>query len=77
MTLNQVQFAQVVETAKAAANSPRWLSAIDKAAAGIVSGWWIVTELHNSVAITTETGKTYFANGVCQCMDVFTRIIRG
>lgn len=68
MIINQVQFAQVVEAAKAAApNSPRWLAAIDKAAAGIVSGWWIITELADCVAITTETGRTYFANGVCQC----------
>ena len=68
MTLNQVQLAAVVETAKvAASSSPRWLTAIDKAVAGVTSGWWIVTELYNSVVITTETGKTYFVNGHCQC----------
>jgi hypothetical protein len=73
MTLNQAQFAAVVEDAKAAAaNSPRWLQAIDNAVAGVVSGWWIVTELAHSVAITTENGKTYFANGACQC-EAFRR----
>ena len=73
MTLDQSKFNTVVEDAKAAAaNSPRWLAAIDNAVAGVVSGWWIVTELAHSVAITTETGKTYFANGSCQC-EAFRR----
>jgi hypothetical protein len=67
MTINQAQFAAVAEIAKAKTADRRWLSAIDKAVAGVVSGWWIVTELANCVAITTETGKTYFSNGVCQC----------
>ena len=68
MIFDSTKFAAIVETAKAsAANSPRWLAAIDKAVAGVTSGWWIVTELYNSVVITTETGKTYFVNGHCQC----------
>ena len=67
MTLNQAQFSKIVETAKSKTSDKRWLNAIDKAQAGIISGWWIVTELHDSVAITTESGQTYFANGTCQC----------
>src|SRR5262249_5227898 len=67
MTLNQAQFSKVVEEAKARTNDRRWLSAIDKALAGVVSGWWVITELFDSVAITTESGRTYFANGSCQC----------
>jgi hypothetical protein len=67
MQLNPAQFATIAEIAKAKTTDRRWLSAIDKAVAGVVSGWWIVTELANCVAITTETGKTYFSNGVCQC----------
>jgi len=67
MTINQAKFNQVVADAKSKTSDKRWLSAIDKAQAGIISGWWVVTELHDSVAITTEGGKTYFANGKCQC----------
>jgi hypothetical protein len=65
MTLDQIQ--RAAEIARSRTNDKRWLAAIDKAVAGIVSGWWIVTELANCLAVTTETGKTYFANGVCQC----------
>jgi hypothetical protein len=73
MTLDITKFNAVAEDAKrTASNSPRWVNAIDKAVAGIVPGWVIVTELYDSVAITTETGKTYFANGSCQC-EAFRR----
>lgn len=73
MVLDITKFNAIVEDAKkAAAHSPRWIAAIDNAVAGLVSGWWIVTELHSSVAITTEQGKTYFANGSCQC-EAFRR----
>ena len=67
MTLNIAKFNAVAERAKARTNDRRWINAIDKAVAGVVSGWWLVTELANCLAITTETGQTYFANGVCQC----------
>lgn len=67
MELNQTQFAKVVEAAKLkAAGSARWIAAIDKAASG-VNGGWIVTELHNGIMVTTESGNTYHANGACQC----------
>ena len=65
MTLDITKFNKVVETAKAKTSDKRWQNAIDKAQAGIVSGWWIMTELHDCVAITTESGQTYFANGTC------------
>jgi hypothetical protein len=67
MTLNQSRFNEVAKAAKSKTNDRRWQNAIDSAVAGVVSGWWIVTELANCVAITTEQGKTYFANGACQC----------
>jgi hypothetical protein len=67
MVINPARFNAVVETAKAKTTDRRWINAIDKAVAGVVSGWWLVTELRDCVAITTETGQTYFANGVCQC----------
>jgi hypothetical protein len=55
------------EIAKSRTTDKRWLAAIDKAVAGVESGWWIVTELAHGIAVTTECGKTYFANGACQC----------
>jgi hypothetical protein len=67
MTLNQPKFNEVAKAAKSRTNDKRWRNAIDSAVAGVVSGWWIVTELYDSVVITTETGKTYRVNGVCQC----------
>lgn len=67
MQINIQKFTKIAETAKAKTNNKRWQSAIDKAVAGVVSGWWVITELADCYAITTETGKTYFANGSCQC----------
>jgi len=67
MTLNQAKFAAVVETAKAkAANDPKWIRAIEKAAAGILSGEMIVTTLAHGALVTTANG-TYACNGVCCC----------
>jgi hypothetical protein len=65
--MNIIKIKQAAEIAKARTSDKRWLAAIDKAVAGVESGWWIVTELATCLAITTETGKTYFANGECQC----------
>jgi hypothetical protein len=65
--INIQKFNKVVADAKAKTNNKRWIAAIDKAVAGVESGWWIITELADCVVVTTETGKTYFANGVCQC----------
>jgi hypothetical protein len=67
MTINQDQLTQVAKEAKAKTSDRRWINAIDNAVAGVISGWWIISELYDSVAITTETGQTYFANGRCQC----------
>lgn len=53
------------EIAKARTSDKRWLNAIDRAVEGC--GNWIVTELATCLAVTTESGKTYFSNGVCQC----------
>ncbi|MGH9753272.1 MAG: hypothetical protein ACREA2_10855 [Blastocatellia bacterium] len=65
--MNITQIKQAAEVAKSRTTDKRWLAAINKAVAGVESGWWIVTELANCLAITTESGQTYFANGVCQC----------
>jgi hypothetical protein len=65
MNINKIK--QAAEIAKSRTSDKRWLAAIDKAVAGVESGWWIVTELQSCLAITTECGATYFANGECQC----------
>jgi len=67
MEINIQKFNEVANAAKASINDRRLQAAIDKAVAGVTSGWWVITELSDSVAVTTKTGKTYFANGVCQC----------
>ena len=62
----------MVKGAKAkAAGNKRWTNAIDKAADAITGGKWVITELSHCYAITTESGKTYFANGHCQCEAFF------
>jgi hypothetical protein len=68
---NKAQFNKVVADAKAkAAGNKRWIAAIDKAADALLNGKWVVTELQHCYVFTTESGKTYRANGVCQC-DAF------
>jgi len=67
METNIQKFNEVAKAAKAKTNDKRWQNAIDKAVAGVTSGQWVVTELQNSIAVTTESGATYFANGRCQC----------
>ena len=67
MTINTEKFNSIVEAAKAkAANDPKWLRAIEKAAAAILSGEMIVTTLAHGALVTTANG-TYAANGLCNC----------
>lgn len=67
MQINTQVWNSTVEAAKqAAANSPSWLRAIAKADAQVQSNPCI-TELANGVLITSPSGRTYLANGVCQC----------
>jgi hypothetical protein len=67
MTLNSIQFAAIIETAKSrAANSPRWLRAIERAAAGIQSGELCVSSLVGGALVTSPRGS-YFVNGHCEC----------
>ena len=70
MTINKIK--KAAEMAKTRTDDKRWQAAIDRAVAGVESGWWIVTELANCLAITTETGNTYRANDKhCQCEAFF------
>src|SRR5262245_35219624 len=56
-----------IETARTkAAGNRAVLNAIDKAAAGL-RGAWIVTELHDGLLITSDSGESYHANGTCGC----------
>src|SRR5262245_50998908 len=71
MTINRAKFEKVVKEAKAKTTDKRWLNAIDKAAAAILNGKWVVTQLVHCYVFTTESGKTYKANGVCQCEAFF------
>jgi hypothetical protein len=72
MEINKAQFEKVVADAKAkAGGNKRWIAAIDKAADALLNGKWIVTELQHCYVFTTESGKTYRANGVCQCEAFF------
>jgi len=67
MQINRAKFNGIVEAAKAkAANDPKWLRAIEKAAAAILSGEMIVTTLAHGALVTTANG-TYAANGHCNC----------
>jgi hypothetical protein len=67
MAFNQTILNQVSNEAKAkAASNSRWLSAINRAVEGLQGGW-IVTELADCLMVTTESGESYHANGVCQC----------
>src|SRR5262249_30190995 len=70
MEINKIK--KAAEIAKARTSDKRWTAAIDKAVAGVESGWGIITELRHCLVITTECGKTYRANEKhCQCEAFF------
>jgi hypothetical protein len=71
LNLEPKKFNETVNAAKAKTNNKRWLAAIDKAADALLNGKWIVTELFYCLVVTTESGKTYRANGHCQCEAFF------
>jgi hypothetical protein len=71
MTINKAKFERVVEEAKAKTDNKRWIAAIEKAADAILNGKWVITQLFHCWVFTTESGKTYRANGVCQCEAFF------
>ncbi len=58
--------AEVVIAAKAKAVEPKWRRAIDRAAAGLLSGELIVTTLAHGALVTTPNG-TYHVGGHCEC----------
>ena len=67
MQFTESRLNAALETAKAkAAGNRALLNAIQKAADGLRGGW-IVTELHEGLLITSDSGETYKANGTCGC----------
>jgi hypothetical protein len=67
MQINKIKFNAIVEAAKIkAAGQAKWLRAIERAAAGILSGELIVTTLAHGALVTSSNG-TYAANGHCNC----------
>ncbi len=67
MTINQIQFEQIVESAKQKASGNKsWLRAIDKAAEAILDNPYIA-DMGDGLLILSDSGKTYHANGICQC----------
>jgi hypothetical protein len=67
MQFNESRLNAAIETARAkAAGNRALLNAIEKAAIGLRGGW-IVTELHDGLLITSDSGETYKSNGVCGC----------
>jgi hypothetical protein len=66
MNINKAKFEGVVEEAKAKTNDPKWLRAIEKAAASILDGSLIVTVLAHGALVTGPNGS-HHANGVCDC----------
>ena len=63
MQINKIK--TTAEIAKTKTSDKRWIAAINKAVAGVESGW-IVTYETDGIMVTTENGA-YRANGICQC----------
>jgi hypothetical protein len=64
--INTEKFNSIVEAAKAKTSDPKWLRAIERAAAAIPSGEMIVTTMAHGALVTTANG-TSAANGHCNC----------
>lgn len=66
--MNQATLQNVVAAAKAkAVNSPAWLRAIERAAAGLQSGDICVTLFCDGYALVTTATGQHRVNGVCDC----------
>jgi hypothetical protein len=66
MNLDITKFNSVAEAAKAKTSDPKWLRAIDRAAAALQSGELIVTLLAGYALVTSPNGS-YRVNGHCAC----------
>ena len=63
--MNQTQITAAASIARARTNNKLWLSAIDRAVSE--SPAWVVTEHHDHILITSNSGETYRVNGHCSC----------
>lgn len=67
LNLDPIILAIVADTArKSAAEHVRWLHAIDRAVRELHTNAWIERTDHG-LLIASPSGKTYTANGACQC----------
>src|SRR5687768_9404085 len=67
LNLNTDILTAVIEQAKqSAANDPRWIRAIERAAAELVENPYIERD-GDHLLLASPSGNAYEANGVCQC----------
>jgi hypothetical protein len=72
LNLDPTTLTQVVNSAKlAAADSPRWLNAIDRAAQELADNPYIARQ-DDHLLIGSPSGEIYEANGTCQCRAYLT-----
>ena len=57
-----------VDTARRATDNRRWLTAIDAAADYLLRQEIVEIDDHDALIYRSESGQTYFSNGVCQCV---------
>jgi|SRR5262249_41527739 len=68
LNLDLNTLAQVVNSAKlSAANDPRWINPIERAAAELETNPYLEALDNHTLLIGSTSGKTYTANGSCQC----------
>lgn len=68
LTLDTAKLTQVVTRAKAdAAQHPRWITAISRAARELESNPYIEVQ-DDHLLIASPSGNLYAANGICQCV---------
>jgi hypothetical protein len=65
--MNIQNIIKAAEMAKTKTTDSRWLNAINRAVEAVSTNAWIVTELHASLLITSDSGETYRVNGTCDC----------
>ena len=69
LNLNPITLSQVVDEAmRAAADHPRWLTAISRAVVELLSNPYLHRQEDHSLLIASSSSeRIYSANGVCQC----------
>lgn len=68
LTLDTTKLNAIVTRAKAdAAQHPRWITAIDRAAELLVNNPYVEALDDHTLLIGSESGKVYTSNGTCSC----------